>query len=215
MADGEVHRNLKSTPAFPEFDAPHITAVMDPLYCGNGYSKEALKAVLAHVFRAPSHPDSAVTVSPSSSPTLSLSTTHRSPQASMSRPMFFFGTGAATGNEGPGRIGIGTIESWSRDTGIGALAFTPPHRVSSSIAVEISSADDGFGNDVEVDEKMGGNGATAEKVLEGLGFVPTKRVACAAAGRFVRRRGYGAVFVRRDWMCWEMEREEFLDLWVG
>ncbi|KAJ3097124.1 hypothetical protein HDU96_000497 [Phlyctochytrium bullatum] len=255
--------------AFPDFDVPHVTVVMDRAHCGKGYSKEALKAVLAHLFRAPAGGtlDSGVTVSPSSSPLCppigsprSLASPHGS--AAMSRPLFFFGAASlghpsrtgddassiSSGSGGglparaPGRIGIGTLEAWSRDTGIASLAFHPPAKVASSVALEISAiGGDGFGNDIEVEEPVRdfdealeqtleddddgrphplhvgkrGGGATAEKVLEGLGFRPTRRMACGAAGRFVRRRGYGAVLVRRDWMCWEMEREEFLDLWVG
>ncbi|KAJ3099967.1 hypothetical protein HDU97_002639 [Phlyctochytrium planicorne] len=208
----ESQQNLHASPtAFPEFDQPHITAVMDPIHCGNGYSKEALKAVLGHIFRAPSHPDSAVTVSPSSSPhTPSM----KSPSTSVHRPLFFFATGMDA--TAPGRIGIGSISSWSRDTGIASLGFTPPSRLCSSVAIEICDVDAFDVDDFEPSPSPASvSGATGEKVLEGLGFVPVKKIACGAAGRFVRRRGYGAVLVRRDWMCWEMEREEFLDLWVG
>ncbi|KAI8831708.1 hypothetical protein BC829DRAFT_409370 [Chytridium lagenaria] len=203
-------------PSLPRLRHSHISAIMDPTHCNNGYSKEALKSVLAHVFRAPMQSDSACMITPSSSPSMSCVTSTKSAHAaSMSKPLFFFG-GVNESGRPCGRIGIGTLESWSRDTGIGAMAFTPPSRMSSSVALEILDDDEAEEAVIApaAEDTFSEDGSMLG-VLEGLGFSPVKRVACGAAGRFVRRRGYGAVLVRRDWMCWEMERDEFLDLWVG
>ncbi|KAJ3104430.1 hypothetical protein HDU96_008924 [Phlyctochytrium bullatum] len=46
-----------SPPPFPaSAAAPHLTVVLDPHHLNNGFSKESLKAVLAHVFRGPAAP---------------------------------------------------------------------------------------------------------------------------------------------------------------